>query len=57
MTVVGESAGPTDVTWLNDGTKSLQVSTVLPNRDKLNTIKSNQLNELELMLSVANACD
>ena len=57
VTVVGESAGPTDVTWLNDGIKSLQVSTVLPIQGKLNTIKSIQLNELELMFSVADAYD
>ena len=57
LTVVGESVGPGDVTWPNDGIKSLQVSTVLPNQCKLNIIKSIQLNELELMFSVANASD
>jgi hypothetical protein len=36
------------VAWLNEGIKSLVVETVLPNRGKLDIIKSIELNELEL---------
>jgi hypothetical protein len=36
------------VAWLNEGIKSLVVETVLPNRGKLDIIKSIELNDLEL---------
>ena len=51
----GDSAGPSDVTWLNEGIKSLQIDTILPNRGKLDIIKSISLNELELLFSVDSA--
>ncbi|EIW52711.1 uncharacterized protein TRAVEDRAFT_134842 [Trametes versicolor FP-101664 SS1] len=51
VTVRGDSAGPTDVTWLNEGIKSLEVQTVLPNRGQLEIIKSISLNELDLRFS------
>jgi hypothetical protein len=43
------------VTWLNDGIKSLQVATVLPNRGPQNIIKSISLNQLELLFTAATA--
>jgi hypothetical protein len=39
------------VTWLNEGIKSLQISTVLPNQGALNIIKSINLNELKLLFT------
>lgn len=39
------------VTWLNEGIKSLRVSTTLPNQGPLNIIKSISLNQLELMFT------
>lgn len=55
--VVGDSAGPSDVTWLNEGIKSLQIETILPNRGKLDIIKSVNLNQLQLMFSTDDAYD
>jgi hypothetical protein len=55
--VVGDSAGPNGVTWLNDAIKSLQIETLLPNRGKLDIIKSIDLNELELLFSTDDAYD
>ncbi|KAI0686332.1 hypothetical protein BC835DRAFT_1523137 [Cytidiella melzeri] len=55
--VVGESAGPSGVTWLNEGIKSLQIDTVLPNQGKLDIIKAVTLNELELLFSTDDAYD
>ncbi|OBZ73242.1 hypothetical protein A0H81_06855 [Grifola frondosa] len=57
VSVQGDSAGPTDVTWLNEGIKSLEVSTVLPNQGALNIIKSIDLNELDLRFSTDTAYD
>ncbi|KAF8524806.1 hypothetical protein BU17DRAFT_84312 [Hysterangium stoloniferum] len=48
VTVMGNSAGPSDVTWLNDAIKSLQISTVLPSQGPLQVIKSITLEQLEL---------
>lgn len=48
VTVQGASAGPADVTWLNDAISSLQVSTVLPARGKLQVIQNITLEQLEL---------
>ncbi|KAI0710861.1 hypothetical protein C8Q76DRAFT_623714 [Earliella scabrosa] len=53
--VQGQSAGPTDVSWLNEGIKALKVKTVLPNRGALEIIKSIQLNELDLRFSESTA--
>lgn len=39
------------VTWLNQGIKALQVATVLPNRGVLNLIKSITLDQLELLFT------
>ncbi|KAI5120964.1 hypothetical protein M0805_006636 [Coniferiporia weirii] len=57
VTVIGDSAGPSDVTWLNEGIKSLQIETVLPNQGVQNIIKSVTLNELKLMFSEDDAYD
>ncbi|KAF9484472.1 hypothetical protein BDN70DRAFT_122528 [Pholiota conissans] len=51
VVVHGASAGAADVTWLNQGIQALQVSTILPNRGKLDIIKSINLNELTLLFS------
>ncbi|KIJ38952.1 hypothetical protein M422DRAFT_258368 [Sphaerobolus stellatus SS14] len=48
VTVVGASAGPSDVTWLNNAITSLNISAVLPSQGKLNVIKSINLDQLEL---------
>ncbi|KAH8119480.1 hypothetical protein DFH11DRAFT_1722990 [Phellopilus nigrolimitatus] len=57
VTVQGDSAGPSDVSWLNEGIKSLQINTVLPNQGKLNIIKSINLDELQLLFSEDSAYD
>ncbi|KAI6135778.1 hypothetical protein EV401DRAFT_1898270 [Pisolithus croceorrhizus] len=49
--VEGASAGPTDVTWLNEGIQTLQIDTTLPNQGKLNIIESIVLEELELLFT------
>ncbi|KAF8894927.1 hypothetical protein CPB84DRAFT_1848428 [Gymnopilus junonius] len=51
VVVQGASAGSSDVTWLNEGIKALQVATILPNQGPQNIIKSISLNELSLMFS------
>ncbi|TFK44582.1 hypothetical protein BDQ12DRAFT_661303 [Crucibulum laeve] len=51
VVVHGASAGPSEVTWLNEGIKSLQVATVLPNQGSLSIIKSISLNQLELLFT------
>ncbi|GJJ06156.1 hypothetical protein Clacol_000345 [Clathrus columnatus] len=48
VSVVGASAGPSDVTWLNDAISSLKVSTILPDRGKLQVIENITLEKLEL---------
>ncbi|KAJ7675082.1 hypothetical protein B0H17DRAFT_1161695 [Mycena rosella] len=55
VVVQGASAGPSDVTWLNDGIKALQVAAVLPNQGPLQVIKSINLNELKLMFTEGTA--
>ncbi|KAI0298570.1 hypothetical protein BC826DRAFT_1096594 [Russula brevipes] len=55
--VRGDSAGPQDVVWLNDAIKSLTVEAVLPNRGKLDIIKSIGLNELDLRFTEGTAYD
>ncbi|THV03542.1 hypothetical protein K435DRAFT_962414 [Dendrothele bispora CBS 962.96] len=55
VSVHGSGAGPSDVTWLNDGIKSLQIDTVLPNRGPQNIIKSISLNQLTLDFTVDTA--
>ncbi|KAG1761975.1 hypothetical protein EDD22DRAFT_893760 [Suillus occidentalis] len=57
VTVYGASAGPSDVTWLNEGIQTLQVETSLPNTGKLNIIKSINLEQLSLMFTEAAAYD
>ncbi|KAH9038716.1 hypothetical protein EDB85DRAFT_2072661 [Lactarius pseudohatsudake] len=57
VSVHGDSAGPGDATWLNEGIKSLVVETVLPNRGKLDVIKSIELNELDLRFTEGTAYD
>ncbi|EJD03283.1 uncharacterized protein FOMMEDRAFT_168292 [Fomitiporia mediterranea MF3/22] len=57
VTVVGDSAGPSDVTWLNEGIKSLQIETSLPNQGKLDIIKAVTINQMELLFSVNDAYD
>ncbi|EGO25193.1 hypothetical protein SERLADRAFT_448192 [Serpula lacrymans var. lacrymans S7.9] len=51
VVVQGVSAGPTDVTWLNEGIQVLQVETSLPNQGKLNIIQSIDLQQLELLFT------
>ncbi|KAF4598358.1 hypothetical protein EYR38_006760 [Pleurotus pulmonarius] len=51
VVVHGASAGPSEVTWLNEGIKALQVDTILPNRGPLNVIQSITLNELKLLFT------
>jgi hypothetical protein len=51
VTVHDDTAGDGTVTWLNEGIKSLVVSTVLPNQDVLQLIKSITLNQLSLMFT------
>ncbi|KAF8509146.1 hypothetical protein JB92DRAFT_3120149 [Gautieria morchelliformis] len=46
VTIVGNSTGPSDVSWLNSAIKSLQVSTVLPSQGPLEAIKSITLEHL-----------
>ncbi|KAJ7928639.1 hypothetical protein B0H13DRAFT_1968281 [Mycena leptocephala] len=55
VVVQGASAGSSDVTWLNDGIKALQVAAVLPNQGPLQVIKSIDLNELKLMFTESTA--
>lgn len=43
------------MTWLNEGIKALSVSTVLPNRGRLNIIKSINLNQLQLLFTEGTA--
>lgn len=57
VTVYGDSAGPSDVTWLNTGIKSLQIQTTLPNQGKLDIIKSVSLNQLTMMFDTDDAYD
>ncbi|KAI9442265.1 hypothetical protein H4582DRAFT_1809416 [Lactarius indigo] len=57
VSVRGDSAGPGDATWLNEGIKDLLVETVLPNQGKLDIIKSIELNELDLRFTEGTAYD
>ncbi|WFD49313.1 hypothetical protein GLX27_003993 [Malassezia furfur] len=50
----GEYAGPSDVTWLNEGIKLLQISSHLPARH-FNVIKAIELNEMTLMFTEKSA--
>ncbi|KAF9562767.1 hypothetical protein CPC08DRAFT_361960 [Agrocybe pediades] len=51
VSVRGSGAGSSHVTWLNEGIKSLVISTILPNQGPLDIIKSINLNELTLMFT------
>ncbi|KAF8828949.1 hypothetical protein HHX47_DHR3000558 [Lentinula edodes] len=51
LMVNGASAGPSDVSWLNEAISALQVETSLPNLGVLNIIQSIDLNELDLQFS------
>ncbi|KAF9451269.1 hypothetical protein P691DRAFT_757432 [Macrolepiota fuliginosa MF-IS2] len=53
--VEGASAGPSSVTWLNEGIKSLKVDTVLPDQGPQNIIKSITLNQMDLRFTEATA--
>ncbi|KAJ4468227.1 hypothetical protein J3R30DRAFT_3715154 [Lentinula aciculospora] len=57
LMVNGASAGPSDVTWLNEAITLLQVETSLPNQGVLDIIKSINLNELALQFSENTAYD
>ena len=50
----GEYAGPSEVTWLNEGIKLLTISSQLPARH-FSVIKGIQLNQMTLMFSEKNA--
>ena len=45
------------VTWLNEGIRTLQVATALPNQGELNIIKSITLEQMELLFTEATAYD
>ena len=49
--VIGDSAGPSDVTWLNEGIKSLQIETSLPDRGVLDIITAITINQMELLFT------
>ncbi|KAG6908393.1 hypothetical protein DXG01_004822 [Tephrocybe rancida] len=49
--VRGASAGSKDVTWLNEGIKSLRIASILPNRGAQNIIKTIALKELQLLFT------
>ncbi|KAK0546638.1 hypothetical protein OC846_005187, partial [Tilletia horrida] len=53
LVVNGEYAGPSDVTWLNEGIKVLSIPVVLP-AIQFQVIKSITLNQLALYFSTAN---
>ncbi|TBU46075.1 hypothetical protein BD309DRAFT_663805 [Dichomitus squalens] len=57
ITVQGDGAGPTDVTWLNEGIKALTIQTILPNQGVLDIINAVSLNELDLRFTEATAFD
>ena len=54
IVIHGEYAGPSEVTWLNEGIKQLRISTKLPARH-FSVIKAINLNQMTLMFSVKNA--
>ncbi|ROX06129.1 hypothetical protein DM773_26400, partial [Escherichia coli] len=45
LTIQGEYAGPSEVTWLNEGIKSLKVNTILPAKH-FSVIKAIDINQL-----------
>lgn len=51
VTVNGDFAGPSSVSWLNEGIKELSLQTTLPARGVLDVIKSIDLNELKLLFT------
>ncbi|KAL0956087.1 hypothetical protein HGRIS_002255 [Hohenbuehelia grisea] len=53
--VHGASAGSSDVTWLNEGIRSLVVGTVLPNQGPLSIIKSIDMKDLTLLFTEGTA--
>ncbi|KAL5507074.1 hypothetical protein ACEPAH_6530 [Sanghuangporus vaninii] len=55
--VNGDSAGPSDVTWLNEGIKSLQIETSLPNQGQLDIITAVTINQMELLFTQDTAYD
>lgn len=55
VVVHGVSAGPQNVTWLNEAIKVLQVTAALPNRGVLDIIKSINLNQLQLLFTDSTA--
>ncbi|KAF5389363.1 hypothetical protein D9757_004389 [Collybiopsis confluens] len=55
VVVEGASAGPSDVTWINEAIKVLQVQTSLPNQGVQNIIKSIDLEELDLRFTESTA--
>ncbi|KAF8840051.1 hypothetical protein BDN67DRAFT_1054007 [Paxillus ammoniavirescens] len=51
VTVQGAGAGPSDVTWLNEGIQTLQIATTLPNQGKIDIIKAITLEQMELLFT------
>ncbi|KIK99094.1 hypothetical protein PAXRUDRAFT_30734 [Paxillus rubicundulus Ve08.2h10] len=51
VTVQGAGAGPSDVTWLNEGIQTLQIATSLPNQGKIDVIKAITLEQMELLFT------
>ncbi|KAF8629168.1 hypothetical protein AX17_005753 [Amanita inopinata Kibby_2008] len=55
VVVQGAGAGSSEVTWLNDGIKTLRIETILPNQGALKIIKSIALNQMTLLFTDATA--
>ncbi|KIY74263.1 hypothetical protein CYLTODRAFT_363931 [Cylindrobasidium torrendii FP15055 ss-10] len=55
VSVHGDTAGPADVSWLNDGIKALETDTELPNQGVLDIIKSIALNQMTLLFTEESA--
>ncbi|SGY79107.1 BQ5605_C008g05044 [Microbotryum silenes-dioicae] len=51
LVVAGDSAGPADCTWLNQGIKKLKIAVVLPAVANLQIIKAININSLTLMFN------
>ncbi|SCV70806.1 BQ2448_3568 [Microbotryum intermedium] len=51
LVVAGDSAGPADCTWLNEGIKQLKIAVVLPAVADLQIIKAIDIRSLTLMFS------
>ncbi|KAM0750211.1 hypothetical protein T439DRAFT_247618 [Meredithblackwellia eburnea MCA 4105] len=55
LVVHGDTAGPSDVTWLNDGIKQLAIAVILPAAQNLQVINSITISQVTLMFTAATA--